>query len=242
MTAGTGTAETDRPEIHHHHRNVTGGWLRPAVFGAMDGLVTNASLIAGVAGADAAGHTVLLTGLAGLFAGALSMAAGEYTSVSSQIDLVRAEIAVERLELARRPHAEEHELALLYQSRGLTPELAVQVARQLSADPERAWRIHAREELGIDPDALPRPDVAAASSFASFGVGAFVPLAPYAFGLHLLALALALAGLALLALGAAVGRFTARPPLLTAARQLGLGVLAAAVTFGIGHVVGAGVG
>jgi len=178
----------DRPEIHHTHRNVNGGWLRPAVFGAMDGLVSNGSLIAGAAGGSVARGTVALIGLAGLFAGAFSMAAGEYTSVASQAEMIEAEIATERRELARRPHAEEHELALLYQSRGLTPDLAREVAKQLSANPEQVWRIHAREELGIDPDELPNPLVAAGSSFAAFAAGALLPLLPYLVGgAHLLA-------------------------------------------------------
>ena len=232
-----------RPEIHHHHRNVSGGWLRPAVFGAMDGLVSNASLIAGVAGGSASQHTVLLTGLAGLFAGAFSMAAGEYTSVASQSELVAAEIEVERRELDRRPHAEQHELALLYESRGVAPDLAREVARQLSSDPEQAWRIHAREELGVDPDELPQPLVAAGSSFASFALGALLPLLPYAIGGgHLLAIAFAISAVALFALGVMVARFTRRSPWFSGARQLAFGVAAAAVTYAIGSAVGTGVG
>ncbi len=232
----------DRPEIHHHHRDVSGGWLRPAVFGAMDGVVSNVALIAGVAGANVSAHTVVVTGLAGLLAGAFSMAAGEYTSVASQTELVEAEIAVERRELARRPHAEEHELALLYQSRGLDADLAREVARQLSADPETAWRIHAREELGVDPDELASPLVAAGSSFAAFALGAFVPLAPYAFGASVLWLALLVSGAALLALGAAVSRFTRRSAWFSALRQLAFGAAAVGVTYAVGVGIGTGTG
>jgi VIT1/CCC1 family predicted Fe2+/Mn2+ transporter len=233
----------DRPEIHHTHRNVNGGWLRPAVFGAMDGLVSNGSLIAGAAGGSVARGTVALIGLAGLFAGAFSMAAGEYTSVASQAEMIEAEIATERRELARRPHAEEHELALLYQSRGLTPDLAREVARQLSANPEQVWRIHAREEHGIDPDELPNPLVAAGSSFAAFAAGALLPLLPYLVGgAHLLAIAFAVSAVALLALGATVSRFTERSPWFSGARQLAFGVAAAGVTYAIGTLVGTGVG
>jgi VIT1/CCC1 family predicted Fe2+/Mn2+ transporter len=152
-----------RAEIHHQHRDVTGGWLRPAVFGVMDGLVSNLALIAGVAGGGGSTGTVALAGFAGLVAGAFSMAAGEYTSVASQTELTRAEIAIEQTEIRRRPEAERDELAELYELRGLAPELARQVAEQLSRDPEQAWRIHAREELGVDPDDLPSPWLAAGS-------------------------------------------------------------------------------
>src|SRR4051794_30821426 len=145
-------------EVHHSHRDVAGGWLRPSVFGAMDGLVSNVALISGVAAAAGSHvHVVLVTGLAGLLAGAFSMAVGEWTSVSSQTELVRAEIAKERRELKRRPDAEQAELAALYVRRGLSADLAAQVARELSRDPESLWRIHVREELGVDPDSLPSP-------------------------------------------------------------------------------------
>ena len=148
-------AQPGPAEIHHSHRDVTGGWLRPAVFGVMDGLVSNTALVAGVAGGGGSRSTVLLGGLAGLAAGALSMATGEYTSVASQTELARAEIEVEKREIARVPHAEQAELAALYRRRGVDAATAAEVARQLSADPEQAWRVHAREELGIDPDDLP---------------------------------------------------------------------------------------
>ncbi|MFG3438440.1 VIT1/CCC1 transporter family protein [Nonomuraea sp. NPDC047897] len=225
-------------EQHHTHRDVTGGWLRPAVFGAMDGLVSNFALIAGVVGAAGAGRGAVLAGFAGLVAGACSMAAGEYTSVKSQTELMRAEIAVERRELARNPEGEQAELAALYQARGLDPDLAQRVAAGLSADPEQALRVHVREELGVDPDDLPSPYLAAASSFGAFSAGALVPLVPFLFGASGLVVALVLSVVALFVFGAVVARMTARPWWLGGLRQLGLGVGAAAVTFGIGHVLG----
>jgi VIT1/CCC1 family predicted Fe2+/Mn2+ transporter len=238
------TVKSERvpPEQHHDHRDVTGGWLRPGVFGMMDGLVSNTALITGVAGGGVSGHALVLTGLAGLAAGAFSMATGEYTSVASQSELTRAEIEVEKAELARVPEAEEAELAGIYRSRGVDDKTAREVARQLSADPEQAWRIHAREELGVDPDDLPSPWVAAGSSFAAFCVGAVVPLLPYLLGAQSLVLAVVLAGLALFLGGAVVSRFTNRSALYSGSRQLLLGGLAAGITHLVGQAVGASVG
>ncbi|MEU7891255.1 VIT1/CCC1 transporter family protein [Nonomuraea sp. NPDC049152] len=228
-------------ELHRHHRDVTGGWLRPAVFGVMDGLVSNSALLAGVVGGGASTTAVAIAGLAGLAAGAFSMATGEYTSVASQRELTMAEIAVERMEIARNPEAEERELALVFESRGLTPELARQVAGQLHQDGEVAWRVHAREELGVDPDDLPSPWVAAGSSFLAFAIGALIPVLPFLFGLSSVLVAIALTGLALFATGALVARLTTRSPLFGGARQLVLGTAAAAVTYGIGALVGAAI-
>ncbi|MEE4541531.1 VIT1/CCC1 transporter family protein [Streptomyces sp. V4-01] len=226
---------------HHTHRDVSGGWLRPAVFGAMDGLVSNLALMTGVAGGDAGSRTLVVTGLAGLAAGAFSMAAGEYTSVASQRELVEAELAVERIELDRHPEEELRELAALYVARGVQPGLAYEVARQLSVDPEQALEIHAREELGVDPGDLPSPVVAAASSFVAFALGALLPVLPYLLGGTSLwpALLLALAGL--FGCGAAVARVTARSWWFSGLRQLLLGGAAAAVTFGIGALIGTAV-
>jgi len=225
-------------EIHHDHRDVAGGWLRPAVFGAMDGLLTNVALITGVASAGSSHHIVVLTGVAGLLAGAMSMAVGEWTSVRSQSQLVAAEIAIEREELVRRPEAEEAELAGIFRSRGLPRDLAARVASELSKDPEVAWRVHVREELGVDPDELPKPLLAGGSSLGSFAVGAFIPLAPYLFGSGMLWLALVLAGAALLALGAGVARFTGKPMVTGALLQLALGAATAAITYGVGTAFG----
>ena len=184
MTTTSTSHGSSSGEVHHSHRDVTGGWLRPAVFGVMDGLVSNTALIAGVAGGGAPPRTVALAGLAGLVAGAFSMATGEYVSVASQTELARAEIEVEKAELRRVPEAEEAELAAIYRGRGVDDVTAREVARQLSRDPEQAWRVHAREELGVDPDDLPSPWTAATSSFGAFVVGAAVPLLPYAARRH----------------------------------------------------------
>ena len=226
------------PEAHHEHRDVTGGPLRPAVFGAMDGLVSNFALISGVAGSNARPGTVAVAGLAGLVAGAFSMAVGEYTSVASQKELTCAEIDIERREIRRNPEAEQAELAAMYVQRGLDPELADQVAAQLSADHEQAVRIHAREELGVDPDDLPSPWTAATASFVSFTVGALVPLLPYLLGASSLLGSLVLAVFGLFATGAVTSRFTNRGWVYSGLRQLVLGGLAAAVTFGVGAAVG----
>jgi VIT1/CCC1 family predicted Fe2+/Mn2+ transporter len=234
------TEETgSQAEIHHEHRDVTGGWLRPAVFGAMDGLVSNFALIAGVAGGRAGHQVIMLTGLAGLAAGAFSMAAGEYISVASQSELALAEIEVERRELQRSPEAEERELAQLYEERGLEPDLAAEVARQLSRNPEEALGIHAREELGVDPDDLPSPLLAAGSSFLSFAVGAFLPVLPYLLGTTSLWPAALVAAVGLFAAGAIVSRVTARSWWYGGLRQLILGGAAAAVTFVVGSLIGA---
>src|SRR3954452_13574150 len=168
--------------MHHDHQNVSGGWLRPAVFGAMDGLVSNFALIAGVAGGRVHHQVIVLTGLAGLAAGAFSMAAGGYISGASQSELALAEIEVERRELEHRPEAEELELAQLSQARGLDADPAREVARHLSRNPEEALGIHAREELGVDPADLPSPVLAAGPSFLSFAVGACLPVLPYLLG------------------------------------------------------------
>ncbi|MFI0899825.1 VIT1/CCC1 transporter family protein [Streptomyces sp. NPDC020983] len=227
---------------HHTHRDVSGGWLRPAVFGAMDGLVSNLALMTGVAGGDVSSRTIVVTGLAGLAAGAFSMAAGEYTSVASQRELVEAELAVERIELDRHPEDELRELAALYVARGVEPELAHEVARQLSKDPEQALEIHAREELGVDPGDLPSPLVAASSSFVSFALGALLPVLPYLLGATALwpSVLLALAGL--FGCGAAVARVTARSWWYSGLRQLVLGAAAGGVTFVLGSLIGTAVG
>lgn len=239
----TSVAESEtQAEAHHSHRDVNGGWLRPAVFGAMDGLVSNLGLISGVAGSSASSQTIAVAGLAGLAAGAFSMAAGEYTSVASQRELVQAELEVERRELRRNPKDEQAELASLYVSRGVEPRLARQVAEQLSRDPEQALEIHAREELGVAPDDLPSPTVAAVSSFGSFALGAALPVLPYLLGATALMPAVLLALLGLFACGAVVARVTARPWWFSGLRQLGLGAAAAAVTYGLGALFGTALG
>jgi vacuolar iron transporter family protein len=208
----------------------------------MDGLVTNVSLIAGVGASGVRTHFVILTGLAGLAAGACSMAAGEYVSVSSQNELVGAEVNKEALELQRNPDAEQRELAATFRDRGVDPTLAKEVAAQISAHPQHALSVHVREELGVDPQDLPSPYVAAGASLASFSVGALIPLLPYLAGASSLWLALALAALAAIIGGGVVARLTDRPFIRGAARQLFLGALAAGITYGIGHLVGGSVG
>jgi vacuolar iron transporter family protein len=226
---------------NHTHRDVNGGWLRPAVFGAMDGLVSNLALITGVAGGAVSHQTLVITGLSGLAAGAFSMAAGEYTSVASQRELVEAELEVERIELRKYPEAEEEELAALYETRGVEPELAREVARQLSRDPEQALEIHAREELGVDPGDLPSPLVAAVSSFGSFALGALLPVLPYLLGATTLWPALLLALVGLFGCGAVVAKVTARSWWFSGLRQLALGGAAAGVTFALGTLFGTAV-
>ena len=228
-------------EIHHAHRDVSGGWLRPTVFGAMDGLVSNFALIAGVAGASASSTQVSLAGFAGLVGGAFSMATGEYVSVQSQNESTHAELLAERHELEHNSEAELQELAQMYVARGVDRDLAYQVARQLSRDPEQALAIHAQEELGIDPSALPSPWTAAFSSIISFSVGAFIPLLPYLVGAKSLLVSAILAVLALFGAGALASRFTARGWAFAGSRQLALGILAAAVTFGVGSAFHASV-
>ena len=234
-------SERRRAEQHgHHHRDVSGGWLRPAVFGAMDGLVTNVSLISGVSGGSASHGAIVLTGLAGLAAGALSMATGEFVSVSSQNELVGAEVKKERHELETHPELEAKELANALSRRGVDPELAQQVAIQVGRKPEEALSMHVREELGVDHHDLPSPWVAAGASLVTFAVGALIPLLPYLAGFHVLAASLVLAAVAAVIGGGLVARLTDRPFWRGALRQLVLGACAAGITYliglGVGHV------
>lgn len=226
--------ELPNPEIHHDHRDVSGGWLRPTVFGMMDGLVSNFALIAGVAGASASTTAVSLAGLAGLVGGAFSMATGEYISVQSQNESTHQEVEKERHELKHNAAAEQAELTRMYIARGVDPHIAEQVAEQLSRDPDQALLIHTQEELGVDPTQLPSPWTAAFSSLASFSVGALLPLLPYLCGAGNLAISVIVAVLALFVAGALSARFTSRSWLFAGTRQLALGVVAALVTFGIG--------
>lgn len=227
--------------IDHDHPDVTGGWLRPAVFGAMDGLVSNLALIAGVAGGTAGSDSskaVVLAGLAGLAAGAFSMAAGEYTSVASQSELAAHEIAKERREIIANPVAEEHELAELYAEKGVDPVVAREMAEQVHRDLDNAVAVHAREEFGVDPDDLASPMLAAGSSFLSFGLGALVPVLPYLLGADSLWPGLMITLVALFACGALVTRLTTRPWWYGGLRQLLLGAAAAGLTYAFGVMVG----
>jgi VIT1/CCC1 family predicted Fe2+/Mn2+ transporter len=230
-----------RPE---HHRDVHGGAARAAVFGVSDGLLTNVSLILGVAGAHPAAGVVRLAGLAGLVAGAFSMSAGEFVSMSAQRELIEREVAIEREELRRHPESEHRELVSLYVSRGVPADAAEQVATALSKDPELALEVHSREELGVNPGSIGSPPAAAASSFGAFAVGAVVPLLPWFFGggdSAVLA-SIILGAVAALAVGVGVAYFTGRSRVRTALRQLGIAAVVAAVTYGIGTLVGTHIG
>jgi len=229
------------PAIGHEHADVTGGWLRPAVFGAMDGLVSNLALIAGVAGGTrdtGDSRAVVLAGLAGLAAGAFSMAVGEYNSVASQSEAALKEIAKERREIIGNPEGETGELAAMYVEKGLDPGLAAEVARQIHGDVDNAVAVHAREELGVDPDDLPSPWVAAVSSFGSFALGALVPLLPYLLGAGTLVPAVVVTLVALFACGALVTQVTTRSWWYGGSRTMLLGAAAAALTYLIGGLIG----
>jgi VIT1/CCC1 family predicted Fe2+/Mn2+ transporter len=233
--------QAEQAEAHPHtHSDVSGGWLRAAVFGAMDGLVTNTALVAGVGGGGASPHAVVLSGVAGLAAGAISMALGEYTSVTTQNEQLDLEVAKERHELATNPAGELQELTELWEARGLDAPLAQAVAEQLSRDPEQALRVHAVSELGLDPDEKPSPVTAAVSSFLTFAVGAVIPLLPFLLGAPLLWLALVCGGIGLVAAGAISAQFTPRPWWAAGLRQLLFGAVAAAATYLIGLAIGVG--
>jgi VIT1/CCC1 family predicted Fe2+/Mn2+ transporter len=222
----------------HRHRDVSGGWLRPTVFGAVDGLVTNAALIAGVGGGGVASHEIVLTGFAGLVAGAFSMGTGEYVSVTNQNELVHAEVALERRMHAEFPEAEQAELADTFQGYGADPQTAARMAAAVSRDPERALRIHTREELGVDWQDLPSALLAGCASLIAFSIGAMIPLLPYLLGVSDLLVPLVVTAVALVAGGMVVGWLTDRPLVYSGLRQLALGSVAVAVTFGIGRLIG----
>jgi VIT1/CCC1 family predicted Fe2+/Mn2+ transporter len=240
MTDITPSSRPSPPVREHRHRDVQAGVARASVFGASDGLVTNASLILGVAGADPGSTIVRLTGVAGLIAGAISMAFGEYVSMKAQAELFARELELERRELERNPHVEAVELAQIYMSRGVDPDTARAMAAEMMADPDRALEAHAREELGIDPSSLGSPVRAAVSSFASFALGALVPLVPWFFagGTAAVVLSLVLAVIAAAAIGVVLSRATRRSVLFSAGRQVVILVLATGLTFGIGKLIG----
>jgi len=228
------------PPPEKHHRNVHGGTARAAVFGVSDGLVSNVAIILGFAGANTGAGLVRLAGLAGLIGGAVSMAAGEYVSMTAQTELLERELEMERIELRRSPEAERRELAQIYRSRGVDESTADQLATALSRNPELALETHAREELGIDPNALGRPVSAALSSFVTFSIGASIPLIPffYATGTAALVTAVILGVVAALAVGAFLARFTGRPMGRSAGRQLLFSAVPAAATYALGTAVG----
>jgi VIT1/CCC1 family predicted Fe2+/Mn2+ transporter len=220
---------------------VQGGTARAAIFGVSDGLVSNVGLILGVAGAAATDPSLVrVAGLAGLIAGAISMAAGEYNSMTVQRELLERELEIERRELARNPNVEKVELAQIYQSRGFSAEHAHALSESVMSDPELALATHAREELGINPDELGSPLGAAGSSFVAFAAGALVPLVPWFFasGTAAIVASLVLAAVVAVAVGVITARYTDRSKLITVARQLVFTMVPAAITFAIGSAVG----
>jgi VIT1/CCC1 family predicted Fe2+/Mn2+ transporter len=237
---------TDQGGDHHahpaasHHRDVQGGVARAAVFGISDGLLTNISLILGVAGANPPPAVVLLAGLAGLVAGAFSMAAGEFVSMSAQSELMQRELDVERRELERHPEAETRELAAVYRLRGVEDADARRIAEAIMRDPVVALEVHAREELGLRPGKTGSPWQAAGSSFVTFSIGAVIPLLPWFFltGLTAALLSIVLGAVSVLAVGWTVAIFTGRSRVRSALRQLAFATVAAGVAFGVGHLVG----
>jgi VIT1/CCC1 family predicted Fe2+/Mn2+ transporter len=228
------------PPPEPHHRNIQTGTARAAVFGVSDGLVSNVALVLGVAGASPAPGVVRLAGLAGLIGGAVSMAAGEYISMTAQTELLERELEMERIELHRRPESERRELVQLYRSRGVTSEVAEALATEMMSNPELALETHAREELGIDPQELGSPVVAAVSSFLCFAVGAILPLLPWFFtsGGGALVASIVLGAIGSLAVGTALARFTGRSVARSALRQLLWAAVPAAITYGVGSLVG----
>jgi vacuolar iron transporter family protein len=235
------SSEVEAEAHEHSHADVSGGWLRAAVFGAMDGLVTNTALVAGVGGGGAAPRAIVLAGAASLVAGAISMALGEYTSVKTQNEQLDLEVEKERRELERNPEGELAELTTMLRVRGVDDRLAERVAAQLSKDPDIALRLHVVAELGLNPDDKPSPWVAAVSSFLTFGTGALLPLLPYLFGVSVLWPALVCGGAGLLVAGVLSSRFTPRPWWYAGLRQLLFGAAAAGITYAVGTAIGVAV-
>jgi vacuolar iron transporter family protein len=229
---------TGMPHIQsHRHSDVSGGWLRAATFGAMDGLVSNTALIAGVA-ASASAHTVVLSGVAGLLAGAFSMALGEYTSVTTANEQIDAEVRLERHALRKDLEAEKTELVWMLTEMGMTPETAERASEEIHRDEDRALNVHVAQELGVDPREKPSPWVAAGSSFVMFAIGAIIPLIPYLMGLESLWAGLLFGGVGLLIAGGVAARFTSKPVWWASLRQLGFGAIAIAATYVVGTLVG----
>jgi len=226
----------------HSHRNLHGGGARAAVFGISDGLVSNVALILGMAGAHASAGAVRLAGVAGLIAGAFSMAAGEYISMRAQSELMERELDVEREAIHHDPEDERRELAAIYRSRGLDTAMADELSVKMMRDPELALETHAREELGIDPAETGNPLQAAGSSFVMFAIGAFIPLLPWLItsGTKATLWSVVLGAVSAFGVGAALALFTGRSWLWSATRQLLISGVAAGVTYGVGHLIGAG--
>jgi VIT1/CCC1 family predicted Fe2+/Mn2+ transporter len=246
LTSGTrgGLEGSALAQLEGRHRAASGNALRAAVLGASDGLLSNFSLVMGVAGASTDGRSVLIAGVAGLLAGAFSMALGEWISVQSSRELYERQIAIERDELEQIPDEEETELALIYQAKGLPEAQARDLAARLIADRPSALDTLAREELGVDPEELGGSAwEAALTSFMLFALGAIVPVAPFLFlnGLAAVAASVALSALGLFGIGAAITLLTGRSVLYSGARQVVIGLAAAGITFAIGRLIGVAV-
>ena len=227
-------------EFDHTHSDVSGGWLRAASFGAMDGLVSNTALIAGVAaGADR--HAVVLSGIAGLLAGAFSMALGEYTSVTTANEQIDSEVRVERRAFRTHPQAEKDELVDMLVAMGMTEKTARTATEEIHRDENQALNFHMVQELGVDPSEKPSARLAAVSSFVMFAIGAIIPLIPYLLGFDSLPAGLACGGLGLLIAGGLAARYTAKPAWWAAGRQLFFGAIAIGATYVVGHLIGAAV-
>ena len=225
------------------HSQNYGGSLRAAVFGVNDGLISNFGLVMGIAGTSAEPRFVLLAGIEGLLAGAFSMAAGEYISVRSQRELYEQQLALEAQELEASPEEEHEELSLIYQAKGVPGDQANKLASQILSNPDTAIQTLAREELGLDPESLGSPWSAALSSFVAFGIGAVIPVVPYLLMQSSMALyfSAAVCGISLFTVGAAISIFTGRSLAYSGFRMVGIGALAAVVTFGIGRLIGVSV-
>jgi vacuolar iron transporter family protein len=225
-------------DVGHTHPDISGGWLRAATFGAMDGLVSNTALIAGVAAADSV-HAVTVSGIAGLLAGAFSMALGEYTSVTTANEQIESEVYVERRALRTRPQAERAELVSMLVDIGLTQKTAEAATDEIHRDENRAVNVHLVREIGVNPAEKPSARLAAISSFATFAIGALIPLFPYLLGYGSLAAGLVCGGVGLLIVGGLTARFTRKPVWWAAFRQLLFGAVAVAATYLLGLLVAA---
>jgi vacuolar iron transporter family protein len=228
-------------QIDHRHADVSGGWLRAATFGAMDGLVSNTALIAGVA-ASASVHSVVLAGVAGLLAGSFSMALGEYTSITTANEQLESEVRVERRSFRKYPKEERAELVSMLMGMGLTEDTAAKATEELHRDENQALNFHLVQELGVDPREKPSPWIAAGASFLMFALGAVIPLLPYLLGFPSLWAGLAFGGVGLLVAGGVAARFTRKPLWLGSVRQLTFGAIAIGATYVVGLLIGAAVG
>ena len=224
-------------DIDHTHSDVSGGWLRAATFGAMDGLVTNTALIAGVA-ASANAHTVVLSGMVGLLAGSFSMALGEYTSVTTANEQIDSEVRVERAAFRTHPDAEKDELVQMLVGMGMTEKTAKAATEEIHRDENQALNFHMVQEIGVDPREKPSARLAAASSFVMFAIGAIVPLIPYLLGFDFLPAGLACGGVGLLVAGGLASRYTNKPFWWGSGRQLAFGAIAIAATYLVGRLIG----